>query len=276
MKSLYCTSTILVLGFVLLGCAGSVSPTVDVSDSGTGYPGCPYQVYRHSADGWLLTNPELHFVYWGQYWLDNPDDQNQYLAPWSKLLNGGPVLKRMSEYGVGAGSLDGTVYNTDPNLVFPDNKGGLASDGTLDASGTAITILPSNFFEPEINNEIQAGELPTPNSNTLYTIFTPPNYIPQGDNNLGEGGYHGHGSYGNQPYAYSIILYSSWHDETMAIISHELYEAASNPGNGDGWYDGNSGAEIGDLCQINNENWWEPIDGISVQKVWSQVSCQCE
>jgi len=274
MKHIYFTSTLVVLGFILVGCAASVetvSPPTP-ADQLT----CPYHVYRHDATGWLLTKPEVHFVYWGQYWLESPTDQDQYIAPWDKLLNGGSVLQRLSQYGIDSGFFDATVYNTNPGLVIPSPTGGNAPDGTLDAGGTTYTILPSQYMPLEINNEIQAGELPVPDSNTFYAVLLPPGFIPTNDLNLSLGGYHGHAFYGGQAYTFAAILYSNWADETMGIMSHELYEAATNPGNGTGWYDDASGQEVADLCQVVNESWWETIDNQNVQKVWSQVACTCQ
>jgi hypothetical protein len=255
------------------------TPPGATPDAGT----CPYDVYRHQANGWLLTHPQVHFVFWGSYWtgsLQGDVDQSQYYKPWDVLLNGGNVLDRLSQYGIGSGSFDTNVYNSNANLLLPTGDGGLGQDTYYDASTDAqaqiLTVLPTQFVPNELNNEIQVGLLPVPDSNTFYGVFLPPGYIPTNDYNLTLGGFHGYGSYGSQKYTFAIFLYSGWFDEMMGIISHELYEASTNPDVANGWFDDNTGEEVADLCQVANEPfWWETIDGYSVQKVWSQQACTC-
>lgn len=241
---------------IVYGVACSSSSTLDpFSIAGSN---CPYHVYHHDPNGWLLTEPEVHLDFWGNWnqWSDaigitQPDT---FLYDWYSLLNQDGVMQRLAEYGIHEGTLDITAYyNPGPTVI----------DG-VDAGGSSV--LDDTTFAATLGNEIQTGSLPYPNSNTLYVVLLPPNVTTSKIVTNQWDGYHASSSYAGQAYAYAIVRYSG----KLATTSHEIYEAATNPG-GSGFFDDASGNEIGDLCQPNSET----INGYTVQKVWSQSLCSC-
>lgn len=243
----------------------AMSPTANV---GT----CPYLVTRQNPDSWLLTQPQVHFVFWGEYWLDSNNNQSVYMTGWNTLLNGGSVLQRLAQYGVGAGSFDLTAYNLNTNLILPDPEGGLDTITTIEAGNGTYSLLTNEDIHLEINNEILANAIPAPNNNTLYVIFLPPGVISASDSKLNDCGYHSWAIYGEQKYTFAVIFDGAV-ENVDSCVSHEIYEAATDP-QFTGWRTA-TGAEIADLCQVPNQNWNEQIDGTYVQQVWSQDTCVC-
>ena len=239
--------------FCMTACGGSTS----ISTTGDNSQ-CVGNVTRPSPTSWLLTEPEVHFDFWGD-WSSFPKAKQpySYQLDWFYLLNYGHVLQRLSEYGIHEGTLDTTYYTNTGSTTYVNDSG---------VNDAGQTLLDDSSFTATLNAEIQLGLLPYPNDNTLYVVMLPPNVYSGEMINNGWGGYHGHYSYGSQKYAYAIVSYSG----NDVIISHELYEAVTDPGL-DSYFDRPNGGEIGDLCAPYTEG----INGISVQKVWSQSLCSC-
>lgn len=235
---------------------------------------CPYDVTRGDPNSWLLVEPELHLVYWGNY---PANDQATYQFAWDALLNQETVLQRLSEYGVRGGSFDRNLYNNNPNNVLPNADGGAPTHTVSKTDAGTTILLDDGQFPAEINNEILAGELPYPNDNTVYMIMLPPNTTtPQMVAN-DDAGYHANSSYNGQRYTYGIIGYrGADFNGTDEVISHELAEAATDP-NGNGYRDytpGHNFDEVADICV------WVPVSygfyGYVVQKYFIQSVCQCQ
>lgn len=255
---------LLVLPIVCAMACGSSSSLDPFTSPVAGPSGCPYSVYRHNPSGWLLTEPEVHMDFWGDWkqWADavNVTQPKTFLNDWRHLLNKDGVLSRLSEYGVHEGTMDPILY-TDTGSTT------LADDGGVDAGANGFSVLDDTTFATALNAEIQIGSIPYPNSNTLYVVMLPPNVTSYSMVTNHWGGYHTHASYAGQAYAYAIIGYTG----NLVVTSHEIYEASTNP-NGDGYWDDASGDEVADLC----EPYTEVIDTYTVQKVWSQTLCQCQ
>lgn len=244
---------------MVAACGGSTSNSTDAPSSSSN--NCPYSVARQDSSGWLLTRPEVHLNFWGD-WKDSYTP-GIFENTWSTLLNGGTVLQRLSEYGIHEGTCDSKYYMTTGSTTYANDG------GSFDDAGT--NALDDSTFGDTINAEIRLNQLPYPNDNTLYLIFLKPGDTTEMILSHHWGGYHDNYSYGSQRYAYAILRYLGDSDTTVTT-SHEIYEAATNPGDGPGYSDRTSGEEVGDLCQGNNEN----IDGCTVQTVWSQQLCQCQ
>lgn len=214
-------------------------------------PGCIYEVYRHQPDGWVLSSPTLHFVFWGTYWQVNSDEEQRYVASWTYLINGpGDVLKRLSEYGVHGATMSN----------FPANANLQVKPVQLD----------DTTFDAELTNEIASSDVAVPDNNALYVVFLPPKTTTDKLVHNKWNGYHASSNYGDIPFAYAIIEYNTDWITTNGVVSHEIYEATTNP-SGQGYYD-NVHGEVGDLCQFFDTT---AIDGITVQKVWSEAACRC-
>lgn len=152
---------------------------------------------------------------------------------WRALFAGG-VLDRLAEYGVHGGSL-----------------------------GMTITAMPG--LQPAVFDDLWiAGQVfsefdGVPPERTVWMVVLPP------------------GSSTIEMQAAKSEGYHYWLGVPLAVvasgvervISHELYEAATDPdGLGYRW----NGEEVGDLC----EGQTEIIAGVSVQKVWSAAKGACE
>lgn len=240
------------VAMMLIGCSGSTDNNLDSSnDISTGT--CPHNVTRHDPNGWLLSVPSVHMDFWGSW---NQFDINTATANWSVLLNRSDILDRLAEYDIHTGTFD---------INYSVNTGSTTyADGGAPSDGGAPTVLDDNTFGPTLNGEILTGSLPYPTDNTLYVIMLPSNTTTQLMVQHHWIGYHTHYSFVGQRYAYAMV---SGNDNVT--VSHEIYEAATNPDGSSGWY--GNGSEIGDFCEGDKRN----IDGVIVQKVWSQDICQC-
>jgi hypothetical protein len=232
---------------------------------------CPFHVTRGNANSWLLVEPEMHLVYWGNY---PANDAATYQFVWDALLNKETVLQRLSEYGIRGGTFDTNQYNNNINATLPNPDGGAPA---IEKNDAGIVELDDNLIPTELNNEILAGELPYPNDNTVYMIMLPPG---TSTHNLlsGDAGYHYFSSYNGQRYTYGVIGYrgADWNG-TDEVVSHELAESATDPDTSTGWRDytlGHYNDEIADICV------WIPVSygfyGYTVQKYWNQDLCVCQ
>ncbi len=248
--------------------------------------GCLFNVVKQSSNGWTLSDPEVHFNYWGD-WTTVPNFPQDYTSAWYNLFTFHNVLQRLSEYGIHEGSCDTVFYTTtgsttyvnDAGAIFQsDDAGDDASDDASEDSSVSVyaatsdggtpTLLDSTF--PVIlNAQIQANQLPYPNDNTLYVVMLPPGVSSQSIVRNNWGGYHDHAMYGSQRYAYAIITYGNG---GFITTSHEIYEASTNPDLHTGYRDLSSGEEAADIC----EGSFETIGGYLLQEVWSQQLCQCQ
>ena len=72
---------------------------------------------------------------------------------------------------------------------------------------------------------------------------------------------------------YGVIEYDVDNRQILSVLTHEVYEAVTDPDVETGYFDHIQGAEteIGDLCNKQ----MTPMDGYSVQKLWSQRNCGC-
>jgi len=243
------------LALITVGCGGTASP-------GGSAALCVHDVNRATPNGWLLKSPVVRFDFWGSYWQQlQPADVGSDEAPtvdgaqdelntWDRLLNQGPinVLQRLTEYGIGAPIMSDVMVIDNVNVV----------NSFVDAT-----------VGDELNAEIQRGDIAAPSvdGETLYVVVLPPNVLSAYMIAQGAGGYHSWATYGTTKYAFAIVKFRD-----DIALSHEIYEAVTDPGDGSGYIERNSGKEIGDFCKQSSEI----INGYNVQKVWSQAACQCE
>jgi hypothetical protein len=205
--------------------------------------------------GYVMKHPTVHMTFWGSYWQSYPAEVAIYGQRWDTLLNTpGGVLDRLSEYGVTGGTFD-TVTPVMPSFLA-DNQ-------------SELEIIN------EINLEIAQGDLPTPSADTIYVIMLPPGWVTTFSHVFNGVGYHLSATYDSTLYTYAIVTYGG--DSTSAtgdiIVSHEIYEATTNP-TGSGWVDyvgKGSGEELADLC----EGHFTMINNIAVAQVWSAKAGAC-
>jgi hypothetical protein len=115
-----------------------------------------------------------------------------------------------------------------------------------------------------IGDAIAAGQAPTPSEDTIYAVMM---RVPGALSTSR----HDAAMYQGTPYASLSLFVTPYRSANDVLLSHELYEAATDPTK-QGYYDHGTGQEIGDVCEKQEV----VIDGITVQKVWSQVAGNCE
>jgi hypothetical protein len=211
--------------------------------------GCATQSGMHRGPGWTMVHPTVHVAFLGEYWTANPMETAGYVTRWDQLLNSpGHVLDRLAEYGVNGGTFDTAVDFAAPGIT----------DGVSEIDLTmALTA------------EIGSGKLPTPSDDTLYVLMLPPGVSSAFARAHSSIGYHLANEWHGKLYAYAVVEYRG-SPVTDIILSHELYEAATDP-TALGWADYSTFEEIGDLCESQTD----VIDNIVVQKVWSAAANVC-
>jgi hypothetical protein len=221
----------------------------------------PQLTYR---GGPLLTAVEVITVFWGAWW------QAAQGASLATELNvffdyvlTSELLDQLGEYSVsgqtiGHGSRTGTRTITEPAL--------------------AATISDAQI-QQTLRQLTGAGTLPSPNANTLYFLYLPPNVsVSQGGDRSCQAfcGYHNATgadvSYAVMPYpgctgcAGGLALL----DALTSTSSHELCEAITDPVPGEGWYDDQYG-EVGDICSWKTRR----LGTYTVQLEWSNRQNAC-
>jgi hypothetical protein len=230
------------VAFIVCACSGKLSLPIPFVVCGTN------NVQAQTVNPIILQSPKIKLVFWGEYWITTGAAQlNSMTLEWETLANDPNFYAPLAEYGVGNGSLAGT-YTANLNI----------------ASGK----LAEKYITQELQNEINNGELPAADDNSIYMIMLPPETQSGSDNFPKYGGHHS--VIGNVVYA--IAEYSSNPIINGTVISHEIYEAVTDPYLNA--YNGGSGeAEVGDLCNGTDHDY--SLDGYSIQRVWGQDECAC-
>ena len=219
--------------------------------------------------GPLIENVHVVTVYWGNTWHD------PLTTPYVKKLNAffsyivtSPLIDQLSEYNMNGYIIGhGTHANNDSYLITD--------------SDPAPTITDTDI-QTMLQTEIQSGNLPPFDQNTLYFVFTPTGPIVE----MGGGascssfcGYHDNISgkifYAVTPFPDCSGCMMDFEDpfEAFTVISsHELCEAITDPIPGNGWYDDNFG-EIGDICEALGNV--KRVGDYVVQLEWSNQQDEC-
>lgn len=247
------------MAIFMIGCAGSTTNAWNNStDAGPSFTapddtldgglcdGGP-NVWRHTPDSWILKAPKIHLVFWGDWWVTSDVGSSNLLEDvqvWNVLANDPVFYSPVREYGVGAGQFNGTY------ITYPDLPLGLISDEAI---------------QSELIKEMNNNSLPAGDEQSLFIIMLPPNTQSEYDVSNDFSGHHGYLNH----FTYATI---ENHSDTNIVISHEIYEAVTDPDAQNGWWGPGGETEIGDLCTDSN-SWF--LDGYSITKVWSQAHCQC-
>jgi hypothetical protein len=246
---------------LLVGCAGQATSNFsdETSDASTSFSApddkldggvCDdgsSNVWRHASNSWILTAPKIHLIFWGNWWIANATGNSTFLAEsqsWTVLGNDPAFYAPLQEYGTGVGQLSG-IY-----LSYPDLPNGPVSD---------------ELVTQEILKEIQDGSLPAGDDQSIFVVVLPPDTQSQYDIKENFGGHHSHVS----NFTYAIV---ENHTNLDFVISHEVYESATNPDTSNGWWGPGGETEVADLCE--GVDAWS-LDGYSITRVWSQAHCQC-
>ena len=219
-------------------------------------------------NGPLLTNVQVFTIFWGAAWLKKSQAKlipkiNQFFD----FIVTGSLMDLMAQYSVpgktiGHGSRIGTatISNSEPGNAIP--------------GGREVTDAQ---IQQALQQFIDAQTIPAPTSNTLYFVYLPPGVTSL----LGAArschvfcGYHSHAGnifYGVEPFITCAgCTFGETVDSLIKVSSHELFEAITDPAS-NGWFDNNSGMEIGDICNASVKK----LGGFTVQTEWSNADNAC-
>ncbi|MBV9943167.1 MAG: hypothetical protein JO262_13650 [Solirubrobacterales bacterium] len=208
--------------------------------------------------GVIIPQVHLYLIFWGAAWnsAGAVPTMGQVTDAVINILTG-PYMASLHQYrGIDSGYLVGA------NLVS-------------NAVGSSPASPPTNFTNNDVSNLltnlISAGRLPDPSTDSelLYMVMLPPGVSQPGL--LGEHTYYSHN--GTNLHFGWVANGGSLTSVTW-VFSHELVESVTDPEgtavtgtgcNQGGW------CEIGDVCTGNTA----VINGVTVQRYWSQVDGQC-
>jgi hypothetical protein len=219
--------------------------------------------------GHLLTSVEVVTIFWGQDWSVASQAQiaQQINAFFDNILTSS-LMDVCAEYSVGGQTIGhgrrvatATITNSEP--------------------GTGNTVSDAQI-QTALQGWIKSHTIPATTANTLYFVYLPrgvtATFGGNGSSCTQWCGYHNYVGgifYAVEPYIDCLGCNFTGHDplsNLTKVSSHELCEAVTNPNDG-GWWDDQSGNEIGDLCngsadvhQLNG--WW-------VQSEWSNGQAAC-
>jgi hypothetical protein len=221
----------------------------------------PHLTYRN---GPLLTAVQVFTVFWGAAWQQAPNSSlvTQINGFFDFILTS-QLLDQLAEYSVpgqsiGHGSRIGSIVLSSP------------------APGASVN---DSAIQQMLQQQISAGALPAPTSNTLYFVYLPSGVtVTQGGSASCQAFCGYHNTSGNNIF-YAVEPYPgctgctgglSVFDALTTTSSHELCEAITDPIPGQGWYDGANG-EIGDICAWKTRQ----LGNFTIQLEWSNQANSC-
>jgi hypothetical protein len=264
---------------IILGDSGARDVRVlDVSAEPSRQPWNRMQSHR----GMILPSMHVELVYAGQAGVDGAESFDTFVR-WLLTSSYWGIL---AQYGVQAGTVDGSV-RVDANALIPPElvAGGLIDGLVLDARIQQVlhpTSSPDGGAEADAGSGGDGGDagndaeppLSVPKSQA-YVFFLPDgvNVTLNGIQTCDQaGGYHSFDADGD-PY---IIIPPCSVGRSTLTLSHELAETATDPTN-QGWYSdmdaANAGGEVGDLCNFPVAS---PVEGWTVTELWSNADGDCE
>ena len=215
---------------------------------------CRLNVQRQSTSGPLITTPKVVLTWWSTYFWDRHlTERHYYRDALATVGNDSAFWNRLSEYGVTSGSVSGTLDLT--------RFGGPSASVSEQDIQNALTY---RFNVSSI----------TPDQNSIYVVMLPNGITSAYDTSNNFIGHHQSYQYNGQNVWYGVVEYSTNTTQTLSVITHEVYEAATDPDGSTGYWDPPNGGEteIGDPCNLQTMM----IDGYPVQQVWSQQACGCK
>lgn len=214
---------------------------------------CTANVKRGSSSGALVTKPQVSLWWWSSYFWDRHSAERKYYRDaLNAVASDSAFWARLSEYGVVGGSYSGA--------------------GDLLRFGGPDLVVPEDKIQTALTQRFDLNQM-TPTASDIWLIMLPNGLVSKTDKDNNYLGHHGTCKYKGKDVWYGVIEYNSDRNQVMNVLTHEIYEAATDPDLTTGYRDTNAGkAEIGDLCNLQTMT----MDGYPVQQVWSQKSCGCQ
>ena len=233
--------------------AGDAVTSTGVVTSDVTLNSCPTNdVQTYDDNPVVLAHPKVFLLFWGNYWVNNttlgPKTRDALVKFWNKMANAPNFWRPIAEYGVGDGSYLGAA------LQFGISGTGLSDD----------SIRPELLAE--IGTGAGEGVVPPNDESTIYVLL-----LPDGSSINTGTGYHHLSDKNGKPVWYAVINPNN-QIAMDRVITHELYEAATDPDKSYGWMDFmNDYMEVVDLCGGLNST----ILGETLSVPWSQTICDC-
>jgi hypothetical protein len=230
----------------------------------------PHVTYHGGA---LIGSVEVVVIFWGPFW-------TQAGAAGGTQLQ--TDVNRFFDFVLTSSFMDTLrEYSTASTVIGHGRR--IASVNITTDPGTANPAGGRTVSDAQIQQELQNllanGTVPAANGNRLYFFYLPPNCtvtFQGGASCQAFCGYHesinAQTFYAVEPFitcpgcSFGVIL-----DSLTKVSSHELAEAITDPFNGGGWWDDNTGDEIGDICNTSTTR----LGGFLVQNQWSNTRGTC-
>lgn len=268
--------------------AQSLSSAVQTSP---GYaPGLHPHVMRrfYSPSGPQAANGAPHLTYYGGpvisnvkvvvvFWTDGVDSTTKdRIAGFYQAVNDSNYFDWLQEYDTSSQHI---------------GRGSYVSSVTITPS-TSSSSLTDDQISAELDAQINAGNLPAPDADTLYMTYFPAGYSIdlQGAQSCSYFcAYHNSFSHGGQPTFYGVMpdfttggcaqgcgANADPFDNLTSASTHEMIEAVTDAdvgGNNIAWYDQDDSGqgEIGDICNGYDDT----VSGYVVQQEWSNQRNTC-
>jgi hypothetical protein len=163
--------------------------------------------------------------------------------------------------------------------------------GSLTIQSSVVTSDPPPTTDDALGTWLQ-GKFPSPDANTIYTVFLPPGAVlTQGGAKscVAFGGYHSETMVNSMPLVYALIprctsmTFPGPLDPTTIATSHELIEASTDPlpfsnpafvyvDDEHAVWNRTPGGELGDMCEYVNAAFQPLVESYLVQRTWSNAS----
>lgn len=188
--------------------------------------------------GPLLANVEVTTIYWGSAWATDP--LRTELDEFFNFAVTSSLIDQLSEYTV-ANFIIGHGKHVQSVLLGDD----------------PATPLDDTAIQARLDELIAAGTVPPKNDNSVYFFFLPSGVTVTIDGSASCAQFCGYHNVSNSGVVYAVDTYDDCQgcqftgdtlSSSTVTASHELCEAITDP-QLDGWYDDNTGEEIGDICE---------------------------
>jgi hypothetical protein len=247
-----------------------VGPREEAVRAAAGTPNVTYH------NGPLLTAVKVITIFWGADWAT--PGRAALITGINNFFDSvltSSLMDVMAEYSVpgktiGHGSRIGTKTIASP-------EPGAVVSGVREVTDAQI--------QTQLQQWINANTIAAPTANTLYFVYLPVNVVSTMQDSTGVVkscaqfcGYHSHIPNTSTFYAVEPFLTCDGCifgtnqplDSLTKVSSHELCEAVTDPA-ANGWFDGTTGDEIGDICNTSVAT----LGGFEIQSEWSQKAAAC-
>jgi hypothetical protein len=246
-----------------------------------------------SWGGWTLAHPSIFLVHWGAYWATTAGAAQAAAdtAAWKAIGQDPRFWSPLAEYSFPGKAPMTPATDAQGHILFGSVVDVNAASSVLSSQVPGSTLsIPTNVFQAALKNELTTGILPDPSTqpDTIWVVILPPGV--SGDGTVDA--HHSDININTKNYPYAVIpgsgaivghLYEEEPNPSFPsaqirgqdiAISHEVYEAVSDPAGLMGWLDFNqcAGKEIADMCEGLVS---DPIDGYTLSTFWSNVNNGC-